>query len=202
MSNILFSNIIIDTQFHTGHWWGKGEPFTCPPSFIRAAEPTGRITGVRFSNIQAKAETGIVVSGSPEPRFAISGSIASCCHRRPTQSRLRRQFRSSSTPGGTIRSSRTTTCCRQVIGLRVHGFTLDWGEGLSDYFSDGIACELPGCGDRRVRETGPGGKRSRDPASERAGITIRNCTAAPGLEVSLKVSKVADQGIFADYGQG
>ncbi len=205
ISNILFSNIIIDTRFHTGHWWGKGEPIHVSAIPYPGRKPTGRITGVRFSNIQAKAETGIVVYGSPESPVRdlwfdriglriidgpLSRAYGGNFDLRPTARRDDSIF-AHDIPG---------LYCRQVIGLRVHGFTLDWGEGLSDYFSDGIQCEdfqdaeIEGFEGRQARE----GNGAAIRLENGRGITIRNCTAAAGTGTFLKVSKVADQGILAN----
>lgn len=66
IDNLLFSNIVISTRLHKGHWWGKGEPIhvSTIPRFEEGG--TGSIRNVRFNNIIAEAETGIVVWGIPE----------------------------------------------------------------------------------------------------------------------------------------
>jgi polygalacturonase len=66
IENILFSNILITNRLHKGHWWGKGEPIhvSTIPRFKEST--TGSIRNVRFHNIVAESETGIVVWGVPE----------------------------------------------------------------------------------------------------------------------------------------
>jgi len=205
ISNILFSDILIDTRFHTGHWWGKGEPIHVSAIPYPGRKPTGQITGVRFSNIQAKAETGIVVIGSAESPVRdlwfdriglrivdgpLSRAYGGNFDLRPTAKRDDSIF-AHEIPG---------LYCRQVIGLRVRGFTLEWGKGLSDYFSAGIQCEdfqdvaIDGFEGRQARE----GDGAAILLEKGRGIAIRNCTAAAGTGTWLKVSNVADQGILAN----
>lgn len=57
--NILFSNITVETRVHDKRWWGRGEPIYV--SSFPWHDVTGRIRNVRFSNILARAETGIYV---------------------------------------------------------------------------------------------------------------------------------------------
>jgi polygalacturonase len=64
MTNMIFSNFIINTRLHTGQWWGHGEPIHISAVPGLGAEKTGSICGVRFTNIVASSESGILVYGS------------------------------------------------------------------------------------------------------------------------------------------
>lgn len=64
IENVLFDNIIITTRLHSGHWWGKGEPIHLSAVQERDGIKIGRIHDIRFSNIIATAETGIIIYGS------------------------------------------------------------------------------------------------------------------------------------------
>jgi hypothetical protein len=66
ISNIIFSNIVINTRLHTGHWWGHGEPIHVSTIHNVGVTKLGTIKNVRFSNIFAKSETGILVHGCEE----------------------------------------------------------------------------------------------------------------------------------------
>ena len=66
VSNILFSNIVITTRLHKGHWWGKGEPIHVSTIPRFEGQGTGTIRNVRFRNVIAQAETGIVLWGVGE----------------------------------------------------------------------------------------------------------------------------------------
>ncbi len=205
ISNILFSDIIIETRFHTGHWWGKGEPIHVSAIPYPGRKPVGKIAGVRFSNVQAKAETGIVVYGTPESpiqdlwfdRIALrivdgplSRAYGGNFDLRPTEKRDDSIF-AHEIPG---------LYCRHVNGLRVRGFGLTWGDGLSDYFSAGIQCEqfldarIEGFEGRQSKEGGG----TAILLENGRGIAVRDCTAPAGTGTFIRVSNVEDQGILAN----
>ena len=56
----------IETQLHTGDWWGNGEPIHI--SAVRGKENVklGTIKNVTFDNIICKGENGILLYGSDE----------------------------------------------------------------------------------------------------------------------------------------
>jgi polygalacturonase len=64
MENMIFSNIIISTRLHTGPWWGHGEPIHISVVPGLGSEKTGIISNIRFSNITASSESGIVIFGT------------------------------------------------------------------------------------------------------------------------------------------
>ena len=61
IENIYFDNIIISNRLHKGHWWGKGEPIHVSSISRFANADAGVVRNVRFSNITAESETGIVI---------------------------------------------------------------------------------------------------------------------------------------------
>ncbi len=62
IENVLFSDIVIQTRLGTGHWWGKGEPIrvSARPWNPKVSQ-IGHIKNVRFRNITAESEGGIIV---------------------------------------------------------------------------------------------------------------------------------------------
>jgi polygalacturonase len=64
MENMIFSNMIIGTRLHSGQWWGHGEPIHISSVPGLGAKGTGSISNIRFSNIEASSESGIVIYGS------------------------------------------------------------------------------------------------------------------------------------------
>lgn len=66
MENMVFSNMIIDTRLYPGQWWGHGEPIHISALPGLGSREVGKIRNLRFSNIIAKGEEGIVIYGSPE----------------------------------------------------------------------------------------------------------------------------------------
>jgi polygalacturonase len=61
MENIIFSNISINTRLHFGQWWGHGEPIHISSVPGLGSKETGSIKHVRFSNIIASSESGVVI---------------------------------------------------------------------------------------------------------------------------------------------
>lgn len=59
--NILFSNIVIETRIFDEAWWGRGEPIYV--SAMPWHDEVGTIRNVRFVNILARSENGVVVEG-------------------------------------------------------------------------------------------------------------------------------------------
>ncbi len=58
-----FSDITIDTRLHTGDWWGKAEPIHIQAVPTEKGRKVGKIDNVRFRNIHAVSEDGIVIYG-------------------------------------------------------------------------------------------------------------------------------------------
>lgn len=66
VENVSFSNIMIETRRFGPDWWGTAEPvvITC---FDREADiKCGHIRNVRFFNVTAEGENGVLVYGSPD----------------------------------------------------------------------------------------------------------------------------------------
>jgi polygalacturonase len=66
LENITFSDMTIETQMHTGDWWGNGEPIHI--SAVRGKENVklGTIKNVEFNNITCKGENGILLYSSDQ----------------------------------------------------------------------------------------------------------------------------------------
>ena len=64
--DILFSDIIIKNRLHSGHWWGNGEPIHVSAIRQDPDIPAGPVKNIRFRNIIAESESGIVLYGTEE----------------------------------------------------------------------------------------------------------------------------------------
>jgi polygalacturonase len=66
LENLTFDDIDIETQMHTGDWWGNGEPIHI--SAVRGKENVklGTIKNVEFNHITCKSENGILLYGSDD----------------------------------------------------------------------------------------------------------------------------------------
>ena len=206
IENVVFSNITIDTRLHTGHWWGHGEPIhiSAVPGFEGVR--VGEIKNIRFSEIVAKSESGILVWGLPESRI----QNLSFDH-------IRLQILPSplaATYGGNFDLRNTLTLemgifkhdipaiyCRYVQGLKIQDFDLSWVEPLADYLSHGIECEyfedvtIDGFKGRQGAKAPNGAAIALEHGKT---VSIRNSQAIDGTDTFLLVSDVMDQRLFVN----
>ena len=64
VENCSFSDITIETRLHTGDWWGKAEPIHIQAVPTSKGRKAGKINNIRFRNIRATGESGIVIYGT------------------------------------------------------------------------------------------------------------------------------------------
>jgi polygalacturonase len=206
IENLLFSNIVIENRLHSGHWWGKGEPIHVSAVPQNEQIPCGGIRNVRFRNVMAASETGIVVWGNSEGAIRdlafedvrleirngrFSASYGGNFDLRPAAAPQARVFKHD-IPG---------LFARFVDGLDITGFDLRWSEGLEPFFTSGIEAE-------RVRNvTIDGFRGSHAPKRPDAGavslanvsgVTVRNCAAGEGTAVFLKHQGIEAPGLFVN----
>ncbi len=63
IENCTFSDITIETRLHTGDWWGKAEPIHIQAMPTSMGRKVGSIKDIRFRNIKAVSESGILIYG-------------------------------------------------------------------------------------------------------------------------------------------
>jgi hypothetical protein len=207
-SNLLFSDILIDTQLYTGHWWGKGEPIYIAITAPDANGDIGEVHDVKFVNISGEADSGIVLYGSAgaEIRDLTFDNV---------QFRIRvKNQQSSAAVGGNFdlrwtAPSLTTALFQHDIpgfyahyidGLAIHGLDISWSGKLPGYYSSAIECE----DFERLQIDGFTGIESNDSTKDQAAITlrrgnqvsIRNSTAAPGTRIFLRTSSISGEKLF------
>lgn len=66
VENVLYSNIIIETRRFCPDWWGTAEPIVITAFDRDENTKCGKVKGVRFSNITAKGENGVLIHGSAD----------------------------------------------------------------------------------------------------------------------------------------
>lgn len=66
VENILFSDILIETRRFSPDWWGTGEPIAITAQNRFPGKPCGKIQNIRFHNIHAKGENGVLIHSHPE----------------------------------------------------------------------------------------------------------------------------------------
>jgi hypothetical protein len=208
-AHLVFSDIAIETQLLTGHWWGKGEAIFIAVGPPRETSPVGEVRDVRFSNIVGEAEGGVVMYGD-------SGSWIHDVHLDHVALTIRAPRKmAAELAGGNFDFRWTATSlanavfkhdipgmyCRYIDGLKLQDLTLSWGDVLPDYFSNGIECEdfrdlsLDGFEGRQASVS------SKAPVivlRRGQGVSIRASKADQGTYTFLSASAVSGEGLFAE----
>ncbi|MFC1552497.1 glycoside hydrolase family 28 protein [Candidatus Latescibacterota bacterium] len=206
VENILFSNITIKTGMYKGHWWGNAEPIHVSVAPQYADTKLAHMKNIRFANIVAESENGIVVHGWENSiiedvvfdniklritNSPINDSYGGNFDLRPTHVMERAVF-AHDIPG---------IYCTLVNGIRISDFTLEWEEPIHRFFSHGIECEdfgnlvIDGFSGRQAHVSGAGSVISLKNGKT---ATIRNCFATEGAGTFLTLSNVADQRLFVN----
>jgi hypothetical protein len=206
IENVLFNNITIDTRLHTGHWWGNAEPIHVSAAPIVENVNSGVIRNVRFSNVVARSESGIVVHGQKETIFRdlsfenihltllpspLGATYGGNFDLRPALKKQNAIFKHD-IPGLFL---------HYVNGVRVRDFELDWVEPVDDYVTHGIEVEnfqdvvIDGFRGRQGSKTGNGAAIA---LSHGSNVTIRNCQAVEGTGTFLLQSSVTGQRLFVN----
>jgi polygalacturonase len=63
IQNVLFANIVVETQFQPHKWWGAGEPIHLSHFPRTAQTKLGRVRHIRFSNVLCRGENGLFMQG-------------------------------------------------------------------------------------------------------------------------------------------
>lgn len=66
VENVSFSNIIIETRRFSPDWWGTAEPVTITTFNRDENTKSGKIKNIRFFNVNATGENGVLIHGSAE----------------------------------------------------------------------------------------------------------------------------------------
>jgi Pectate lyase superfamily protein len=206
-ANISFSNIAIETQLLTGHWWGKGEPI-----FIAVGPPaegkTPEVRDIHFSNVFGTAEAGMVLYGDEKawlrgitldqvrftirpPRKGVAQLAGGNFDFRWTATNMSRAIFKHDIPALYL---------RYVDGMEIHGLHLDWEANLPEYFSNGIECE-------DFRDLSIDRFEGRAVTGDAAfasvsllrgkGVSIVNSKALAGTGTFLRTSEISGEGLFA-----
>jgi hypothetical protein len=207
VENVLFSNIVIQTRLHTGHWWGHAEPIQV--SAVPNApdiKKLGEIKNVRFSNIIAESESGIVVWGSKNSiiKDLLFDNVKVKIKNGPLSTSYGGNFdlrTNGDLATAQFKHDIPAIYCTNVAGLKISGFETEWDEGLPDFFSNSIWCE--NSSDVEIdgfigRQAHLGDSRAAIVLDEVNGATIRNCRAAEGTGVFLQAVDVNDGRLFVN----
>jgi len=164
LENLLFTNILIETRLHTG-WWGASEPIhiSVVPGYTDDVS-TGFIRNVRFSQIHARAENGILMYGADcesERMFPIQDITLEhiTLHILPSSLNARHGGNIDLRPAHDaalklFSSDLAALYARNVKGLTISDFQLRWPEGepsqTPEFFRHAI--RLEGCEDFKITD--------------------------------------------------
>jgi len=155
MTNMIFSNVIIQTRLHTGEWWGHGEPIHVSAIPGPGSKTVGKIGNIRFSHVVARAQTGIVLYGSADSRLKditledidltiergpLTDSYGGNIDLRPSNDLSLAIFR----------HDIPAVFAHGVDGLDIRHFRVHWGPNLPTWFQQEAA--FPGCTGVRVED--------------------------------------------------
>ncbi len=146
MENMIFSNIIISTRLHSGQWWGHGEPIHISSVPGLGSKETGTISHVRFSNIIASSESGILIYASGDGLISdISfDNINLSIRQSPLATGYGGNFDLRPTNDvalGIFKHTIPALYANHADNLAIRNINVFWANGLPDYFTHAVECE-------------------------------------------------------------
>jgi polygalacturonase len=146
--SVLFSNIVMRTRLMPGHWWGKAEPIYISVQPCDGPCRAG-VRNVVFSNIEADAEAGVTIAGTPaqqvknvelrdvrlrmvRPEPPLADAIGGNFDRRWT----------AGTPAdGIVRHDIPAIYCASTQGFTLHNVEISWSPQMPAYSTEALQCE-------------------------------------------------------------
>ena len=146
IENILFSDITIQNRLHSGHWWGNGEPIHVSAINRNESPIAAPIKHIRFKNILAESENGILIYGTEESTISdimledvslkISGGKYSQTYGGNFDLRPVYPLEL-----GIFSHDIPALYSQYTRGLTIKGLKIEWGENLPEYMSHAIFCK-------------------------------------------------------------
>jgi hypothetical protein len=191
----------------SGHWWGKAEPIFIAVGPSKGDGPRPEVHDVRFSDITAEAEGGIVAYGDAKswlhdvffdqvrlkiraPRPKVSELAGGNFDFRWTATSLADAVFKHDIPG---------LYARYFDGLDIRGLSVEWADDVPAYFSNAVECE----DFSRLNVDGFYGRQAPRSAAKEAlvlrrgrDVTIRNSKAAAGTGTFLSGEELAEEGLL------
>ncbi len=205
VEDILFSNLAIRSGFVNGKWWGRGEPIHISNVRLKEGVALNRLRRVRFENILAQGNSGILLYGSPDGileeislenvRLHIGNSKLQAAYGGNFD------LRGVADPAQAVfEHDIPAVYFRHVRGLRLQQFRASWDDEMPGCFTHAVEGEefqdvtIAGFEGRQA-QTGQGTAMALRNGS---GLTVRDCTAAAGTGTFLSLDRVADQRLFVN----
>jgi polygalacturonase len=206
IENILFSDIVIETRIHSGHWWGNGEPIHVSAIAQSEGIPAGIVRNIMFSDITATSETGIVIYGSSETHcYNISLENINLAIRKST---LEDTYGGNFDLRPTLRHEDAlfshdipALYAGYTDGLSIEDLAITWEDNLASYFTNGIYCEnfsaleIDGFVGRQAHI---GGKEAAISLKNGSDVIIRNFKAEKGCSRFLETNNLKGNLVLTD----
>ena len=146
ISDVTFTNIIMETRLHSDGWWGKSEPIHISAIPSSKNGNSGIINNITFNNIKANSESGIVIYGEGNnvikriKMTGISVKINSGVYSRKYGGNfdLRPSF---SVKKGLFKRDIAAFYASGVKGLELDDILLEWKNPTSSFFTNGLEVE-------------------------------------------------------------
>ena len=201
ISNMVFSNMIIDTRLYPGEWWGHGEPIHISALPGLGNKEVGTISNVRFSNIIATGEEGIVLYGSNESTLKdisfnnIQLTLVKGAFTDVNAGNF--DLRAANDPKLSIfKHDIPALYAGHINGLTIKGLDVRWGEGLPAYFTNAIWCD----NFKNVTIIGFNGAAAPNAPADEAVITLRAGNGVLLKDIKSQASKhqlISQNGVSA-----
>ncbi|HPG40052.1 MAG TPA: glycosyl hydrolase family 28 protein [bacterium] len=204
IENLLFSDIIIETRLHSGMWWGKGEPIHISALPGNGALTVGKLAHIRFTNIIANAESGIVVWGSKESVISDLefDHIDLTIKNGPLTESYGGNFdlRPANAPEFNLfKHDIPALYANFVNNITITNLKLHWDENLPDFYTSAIQCEnftdilIDGLQGSHFNNAKNGAVLD---LANGSGVSVRNCRAGENTQVFLAHKEVTDLRMF------
>lgn len=148
-SDVIFSDITIQTRLFTGHWWGKAEPIYIAAGGHSKGGPEGEVSNVRFSNISAAAESGIFIYGAPSASVHDISMTNIWLNLRRTREEVSKavggnfdlRWTATAHSNAVFKHDISAIYCRYTDGVHLENVTVTWDAQKADFYSHAIECE-------------------------------------------------------------
>jgi polygalacturonase len=155
--DIMFSNIVINTQLHSAWWWGKAEPI-CITHMPRDPETKlGKVSNITFSNITCNSENSVYIHGwndSPVEDIVLDnvkvtidkktqwaggwydprpGAVFKAGEQKPTS-----PAEELSLSKGLYKHKTVGIYCENASNLTLRDVQVKWGENRPEYFGSAL----------------------------------------------------------------
>jgi len=207
VEDVLFSDIVIETRLFTGHWWGKGEPIHISAvPWDPKMNPIGQLKNVRFRNILARSQSGILVYGCQQSviKDLVFQDVKVRINNGPLQPSYGGNFdlRGCLHPALALFAHDIPAFYgRYVDGVKIQGLDVEWADDVPAFFTHAIQFEDFHNIAIDAFTGGPAhhdGSKAAIAFSNGSQISIRNSRAAKGTGAFVSLTDVVVGGLFVN----